>query len=67
MSRRLWITWSLAITGCFTCLTGNPVFAESSSNAGPKNLLSNASFELALGQAKHDWNKYNPGYGSATN
>ena len=37
------------------------------SNVEPKNLLPNASFELAFGQAKHGWVKYNPGYGSATN
>ena len=67
MSRHLWITLSLASMVCLICLTGNSVVADSSSNSGPKNLLPNASFELALGQAKHDWNQYSPGYGSATN
>ena len=51
----------------FSGLAGNLVYAESTSSAGTKNLLSNASFELALEQAKHDWIKNNPGCGSASN
>ena len=46
-------------------ILGNSVAAKA--NSAPKNLLPNASFELTLGQAKHDWVKNNPGYGSATN
>ena len=33
----------------------------------PKNLLPNASFELDLGQGKHEWTKYNPGQGAPDN
>ncbi len=33
----------------------------------PKNLLPNASFELDLGQEKHEWTKYNPGQGAPDN
>ena len=46
-------------------LLGNRLAAKA--NSAPKNLLPNASFELTLGQEKHDWVKNNPGYGSATN
>ncbi len=58
---------SLAIASCLMCLTGNSVFAESAHIAGPKNLLPNASFELPLGQEKHQWTARDPGYGSPTN
>jgi len=67
MRSHLLITLSLSIASCLTALTANSVFAESARSAGPKNLLPNASFELALGQAKHKWTKRDPGYGSATN
>ena len=73
MNRCLWMNRSLAIASCvmcltgLTCLTGNSVFGESAHSAGPKNLLPNASFELPLGQEKHQWIARDPGYGSPTN
>jgi len=36
-------------------------------SAPSRNLLPNASFELPLGQEKHDWVKYNPGEGAPDN
>ena len=50
-----------------TLLSFASTSAAAPSSAEPKNLLPNASFELAFGPAKHNWVKYNPGYGSATN
>ena len=64
MRKYLLITVSVAIA---LCLTANSVFAESASSAGPTNLLPNASFELAFGQANHKWTSRDPGFGSATN
>ena len=40
---------------------------RSKGSAERRNLLPNASFELPLGQEKHEWIRYNPGQGAPDN
>ena len=67
MSRRLLNNLVLAIASCLVGFIGNSPFVELASGADPKNLLPNASFELPLGQERHEWSARDPGYGSSTN